>query len=207
ARDRSGRSSECRLAIARICYFVRWRSDGLNHRPGILLHPGAESHEESAHGDVAALHRARKSNPVDSQFPHSETQIDGDEPRRRELLQVLHLSDARDICDLHFCFAPLPRANLSAIPAHRGRARHRAVVGGRHSNLIPMKIASLLLAAFTAFPVANAFAAPDDERFQKLANEYIEQTLQSHPEQATELGDHRFDDRLTDYSAEARAKE
>ena len=70
-----------------------------------------------------------------------------------------------------------------------------------------MKIVSLLLAALTAFPVANAFAAPDDERFQKLANEYIEQTLQMHPEQATELGDHRFDDRLTDYSAEARAKE
>src|SRR5438046_2123566 len=70
-----------------------------------------------------------------------------------------------------------------------------------------MNIASLLLAAFTAFPVANAFATPDDERFQKLAGDYIEQTLQTHPEQATELGDHRFDDRLTDYSPETRAKE
>ena len=50
-------------------------------------------------------------------------------------------------------------------------------------------------------------ATPDDDRFQKLANDYIEQTLQAHPEQATELGDHRFDDRLTDYSPEARAKE
>jgi uncharacterized protein (DUF885 family) len=50
-------------------------------------------------------------------------------------------------------------------------------------------------------------ATPDDDRFQKLANEYIEQTLQAHPEQATELGDHRFDDRLTDYSPETRAKE
>ena len=51
------------------------------------------------------------------------------------------------------------------------------------------------------------FATPDDDRFQKLANDYIEQTLQTHPEQATELGDHRFDDRLTDYSPETRAKE
>src|SRR5688500_4094284 len=34
-------------------------------------------------------------------------------------------------------------------------------------------------------------ATPDDDRFQNLANEYIEQTLQAHPEQATELGDHR----------------
>jgi uncharacterized protein (DUF885 family) len=52
-----------------------------------------------------------------------------------------------------------------------------------------------------------AQATPADDRFQKLANDYIEQTLQTHPEQATELGDHRFDDRLTDYSAESRAKE
>ena len=50
-------------------------------------------------------------------------------------------------------------------------------------------------------------ATPDDDRFQKLANDYIEQTLQAHPEQATELGDHRFDDQLTDYSPETRAKE
>ncbi len=49
-------------------------------------------------------------------------------------------------------------------------------------------------------------ATPDDDRFQKLAGEYIEQYLQTYPEQATELGDHRFDDRLTDYSVEARTK-
>ena len=30
---------------------------------------------------------------------------------------------------------------------------------------------------------------------------YIESTLKMHPEGATELGDHRFDGRLTDYSA------
>ncbi len=46
-----------------------------------------------------------------------------------------------------------------------------------------------------------------DAAFQKIASDYIEQTLQTHPEQATELGDHRFDDRLTDYSTESRAKE
>jgi uncharacterized protein (DUF885 family) len=46
-----------------------------------------------------------------------------------------------------------------------------------------------------------------DTAFQKIASDYIEQTLQTHPEQATELGDHRFDDRLTDYAAESRAKE
>ncbi|PYJ50034.1 MAG: DUF885 domain-containing protein, partial [Verrucomicrobia bacterium] len=39
------------------------------------------------------------------------------------------------------------------------------------------------------------------------AHDYIEQYLQANPEDATELGDHRFDGQLTDYSAEARAKE
>ena len=70
-----------------------------------------------------------------------------------------------------------------------------------------MKLFGFLLATVVSLSAANLFASPDDERFQKLANGYIEQTLQTHPEQATELGDHRFDGRLTDYSAETRAKE
>jgi len=61
------------------------------------------------------------------------------------------------------------------------------------------------VAASFCLPVAVQ-ATPDDERFQKLAAEYIEQYLQTYPEQATGLGDHRFDDRLTDYSVEARTK-
>ena len=66
---------------------------------------------------------------------------------------------------------------------------------------------TLALGVSLLLPVVNARAAPDDERFQKLATDYIEQHLQTHPEDATELGDHRFDDRLTDYSPETRAKE
>ncbi len=50
-------------------------------------------------------------------------------------------------------------------------------------------------------------ATPADEEFQKLAGQYIENILRMHPESATELGDHRFDGELTDYSVEARAKE
>ena len=53
----------------------------------------------------------------------------------------------------------------------------------------------------------NLHATPADEQFQKMAGDYIETRLRTHPEGATELGDHRFDDKLTDYSAEARAKE
>jgi uncharacterized protein (DUF885 family) len=55
--------------------------------------------------------------------------------------------------------------------------------------------------------IPAARATPQDEQFQNIAHEYIEGLLASHPEYATELGDHRFDGKLTDYSAEARAKE
>jgi uncharacterized protein (DUF885 family) len=70
-----------------------------------------------------------------------------------------------------------------------------------------MKPISFVLAGLLLLPLANAHATPDDDRFQKLAADYIEQHLQTHPEEATGLGDHRFDDRLTDYSPESRAKE
>jgi len=64
-------------------------------------------------------------------------------------------------------------------------------------------LAAILLALST-FPV---YATPQDEAFQKIAHDYIERYLQANPEEATELGDHRFDGELTDYSAEARAKD
>jgi uncharacterized protein (DUF885 family) len=70
-----------------------------------------------------------------------------------------------------------------------------------------MKIALTLIALISLATWTNANATPDDDRFQRLATDYIEQHLQTHPEDATELGDHRFDDRLTDYSPETRAKE
>src|SRR6266540_1347344 len=53
----------------------------------------------------------------------------------------------------------------------------------------------------------NAAPTTQDDAFQKIAHDYIEHYLQANPEEATELGDHRFDGQLTDYSPEARAKE
>src|SRR5215470_10865308 len=53
----------------------------------------------------------------------------------------------------------------------------------------------------------NAAATPQDDEFQKIAHDYIERYLRANPEEATDLGDHRFDGKLTDYSPEARAKE
>jgi len=55
--------------------------------------------------------------------------------------------------------------------------------------------------------ILNAPATPQDDAFEKIARDYIEQYLQSNPEDATELGDHRFDSQLTDYSPDARAKD
>src|SRR5436190_19104141 len=55
--------------------------------------------------------------------------------------------------------------------------------------------------------IFNASANPQDDAFQKIAHAYIERYLRANPEEATELGDHRFDGQLMDYSAEARAKE
>ncbi len=53
----------------------------------------------------------------------------------------------------------------------------------------------------------NALANPQDDAFQKIAQDYIDQYLRANPEDATDLGDHRFDGQLTDYSPDARAKE
>ncbi len=53
----------------------------------------------------------------------------------------------------------------------------------------------------------NAAATTQDDEFRKIAGDYIERYLQANPEEATELGDHRFDGQLTDYSPDARAKD
>src|SRR5436190_22193160 len=54
--------------------------------------------------------------------------------------------------------------------------------------------------------IFSANANPQDDEFEKIAKDYCENYLASHPEFSTELGDHRFDGALTDYSPEARAR-
>ena len=66
-----------------------------------------------------------------------------------------------------------------------------------------LRIALSLLALL--LPVA-AQATPADTQFESIAKTYIDESLQRNPEEATALGDHRFDDRLTDYSPDAFAK-
>ncbi len=69
------------------------------------------------------------------------------------------------------------------------------------------KTKTLVVLLSLAMPLAKLRATPQDEQFQQIAHDYIEGYLTTHPENATELGDHRFDDKLTDYSADARAQE
>jgi len=62
-------------------------------------------------------------------------------------------------------------------------------------------------AAALALSIPNIFATSQDDAFQKVAHDYVEQYLRANPEHATELGDHRFDGELTDYSVGARARD
>src|SRR5215475_3795606 len=62
-------------------------------------------------------------------------------------------------------------------------------------------------AAALSLSISNTFAISHDDAFQKLAHDYVEKYLRTNPEQATDLGDHRFDSQLTDYSADARSRD
>src|SRR4029450_7979388 len=74
----------------------------------------------------------------------------------------------------------------------------------RISNVKKLAFLAALFLSLSIFPV---YATPQDDAFQKIAHDYIEEYLRANPEDATELGDHRFDSQLTDYSPGARAKE
>src|SRR6266404_9632672 len=69
-----------------------------------------------------------------------------------------------------------------------------------------MKIINLILALSLPVSIIAAKANPQDDEFEKIAKDYCENYLALHPEFSTELGDHRFDGTLTDYSAESRAR-
>ena len=54
--------------------------------------------------------------------------------------------------------------------------------------------------------ILPAVAATQDAEFQKVARDYVDGLLMSHPEYATELGEHRFDAEVTDYSPAMRER-
>ena len=58
----------------------------------------------------------------------------------------------------------------------------------------------VLLPFLLLFLAACSLMRSDDKKFESLAGEFIGRFLETHPEWATVLGDHRFDGRLNDYS-------
>src|SRR3954467_4433655 len=64
---------------------------------------------------------------------------------------------------------------------------------------------TLTALALAFLMAAVARATPADVAFEAAAKAFIEDYLRLNPEEATDLGDHRYDDRLRDYSREAIA--
>jgi uncharacterized protein (DUF885 family) len=58
-----------------------------------------------------------------------------------------------------------------------------------------------LMAALGAASLAAQARTPSDAKFEALTHNYFEHYLATHPEEATQLGDHRFDKRVGDRSA------
>src|ERR1700731_2169334 len=69
-----------------------------------------------------------------------------------------------------------------------------------------MKVFMTTLAVYSTMSILSVWAATQDAEFQKIARDYVDGLLMSHPEYATELGEHRFDAEVTDYSPEMRQR-
>ena len=52
-------------------------------------------------------------------------------------------------------------------------------------------------------PAARPGTPPGSAEFRRLAEDYLDDLARRHPDMATELGDHRFDDQLPDHRAAA----
>jgi uncharacterized protein (DUF885 family) len=65
------------------------------------------------------------------------------------------------------------------------------------------KISALLLIGFFIFQSAAVFSMTDEtanKRFEALATKFIAELMEMNPEWATNLGEHKYDNRLSDYS-------
>ncbi|HPM80568.1 MAG TPA: DUF885 family protein, partial [Candidatus Anammoximicrobium sp.] len=73
-----------------------------------------------------------------------------------------------------------------------------------------MKFLRLLPAVLVAMPFAVTLSAAEpptaDAKLEAFFRAYLEECFQLRPLEATQLGDHRFDDRLDDLSAAARQR-
>src|ERR1700722_5161768 len=78
--------------------------------------------------------------------------------------------------------------------------------GGSHTNNYPLFVEERVLSAETVPATAGHVTAAGDE-LRQLADEYVDDLARRHPDTATELGDHRFDELLPDHSEAALTDE
>jgi uncharacterized protein (DUF885 family) len=74
----------------------------------------------------------------------------------------------------------------------------------RKNKLLTIAFGALIAGAVGA-SAASESQVNVDARFVSVANTFIAQYLKTHPETATTLGDHRYDDRITDLSRRGEA--
>lgn len=67
---------------------------------------------------------------------------------------------------------------------------------------MPKRFLILLTLGAVMIVVSCARTKPSNDAFVSFAETYIQRYLELNPEEATQLGDHRYDDRLNDYSSE-----
>src|SRR5580692_11986973 len=78
--------------------------------------------------------------------------------------------------------------------------------GGSHTYNYPLFVEERVLSAETVPATAGHVAATADE-LRRLADDYVDDLARRHPDTATELGDHRFDELLPDRSEAALTDE
>ncbi len=74
--------------------------------------------------------------------------------------------------------------------------------GGSHTDNYPLFAKERVLSAESVPATAGHVAAAGDQ-LRRLADEYLDDLARRHPDTATELGDHRFDELLPDRSEAA----
>jgi uncharacterized protein (DUF885 family) len=88
-------------------------------------------------------------------------------------------------------------AEIGAVGMHQG--------GGLMRSLLVGGLVSLLGWGAALFGAEPGGANDEDDRLVAFFQAYLDESFRAEPTMATRLGDHRFDDRLDDLSAEARA--
>src|SRR5438128_1258194 len=88
----------------------------------------------------------------------------------------------------------------------RWRARRTPTLRHHRIQLLAMRITPWFVVLVMTLIPAAARAGEGDAPLNTFFRSYLENELKQRPLMATQLGDHRYDDRLDDLSAAARAK-